>query len=162
MLCILDAIIKPIPIATNDVKIMKIGTKIKSKEKLKETPKSADINKTIKPWIKAIVDPPSVVPITIDSLLTGATKTSCKNPNCLSHRIDNPIKTEGNKIDIVIIPGAKISINFIFEGNPGIIAEPRPRPNTERKKNGWIKLEISLLLSLINLFICLSQITYIA
>ena len=162
MLCILEAIIKPIPIATKDVKSMKIGARIKSKEKLKETPKSADINKTIKPWIKAMVAPPSVVPTTIDNLLTGATKTSCKNPNCLSHKIDRPMKIEGNKIDIVIIPGANISINVIFDGNPGIIAEPKPRPSTERKKNGWIKLEISLPLSLTNLFNCLSQITYIA
>lgn len=49
MLCILDAMIKPIPIATNDVKIMKTGAKTKSKEKLKETPKSDDISRTIKP-----------------------------------------------------------------------------------------------------------------
>ena len=136
MLCILDAISKPIPIATKDVKSMKTGARNKNKDKLKLTPKSNEIKKTINPWIKAIVAPPRVVPITMDNLLTGATKTSCRKPNCLSHKMDKPMKTEGNKIDIVIIPGAKISTNFMPDGNPGIIAEPRPRPNTERNKNG--------------------------
>ena len=136
MLCILDAIIKPIPMATKDVKSMKIGTKASNKDRLKLTPRSNEINKTINPWIMAIVAPPRVVPIIMDNLLTGATRTSCKNPNCLSHKIDRPMKTEGNIIDMAIIPGAKISINLMPDGNPGIIAEPKPKPSTERKKNG--------------------------
>ena len=100
------------------------------------TPKIIAINKTIKPCIIAIVAPPNVLPITIDSLLTGATKTSCKNPNFLSHKIDNPTKREGIKIVIEIIPGAKTSIYSMFEGIPGNIAEPKPNPNTARKING--------------------------
>ena len=162
MLSILDAIIKPIPMATKAIKTIKTKAKIKLKDNWKETPKIIAINKTIKPCIIAVVAPPNVLPTTMDNLLTGATKTSCKNPNCLSHKTDKPTKTEGNKIDIVIIPGAKISMYSIFEGNPGNLAELKPNPNIVRKKKGWIKLEISLLLVLINLFICLSHMTYIA
>ncbi len=136
MLCILDAMIKPIPMATKDVKSMKTGARTKNKEKLKLTPKSNEINKTMKPCIRAIVAPPRVVPMTIDNLLTGATRTSCKKPNCLSHSIDKPMKTEGNKIDIAIIPGARTSMNLTPEGNPGSVAAPKPKPNTARNING--------------------------
>jgi hypothetical protein len=74
--------------------------------------------------------------MTIDNLLTGATRTSCRNPNCLSHKIDRPMKTEGNKIDITIIPGARTSIYVMPEGNPENTADPKPNPNTDKKKNG--------------------------
>jgi len=106
-----------------------------------------------------MVAPPRVVPMTMDNLLTGATRTSCRNPNCLSQRMDSPMKTEGNIIDITIIPGARTSIYVMPEGNPENIAPPKPKPSTERKKNGCMKFETSLPLSLTNLFSCLSQIT---
>lgn len=136
ILSILDAIIKPIPIAMNEIKTMKTKARIKLKENWIETPKNTAINKTINPCINAVVAPPNVLPITIDNLLTGATKTSCKNPNCLSHKTDNPTKTEGNKIDHEIIPGVKMSIYSIPEGIPGNLAELKPNPNIARKKNG--------------------------
>lgn len=136
ILCILEAMIKPIPMATKDVKSMKTGARTKNIDKLKLTPKSNEINRTIKPCIMAIVAPPRVVPITIDSLLTGATRTSCKKPNCLSHSIDKPMKTDGKSIDIAIIPGASTSMNLTFEGSPGSVAAPRPNPNTARNMNG--------------------------
>jgi hypothetical protein len=69
------------------------------------------------------------------------------------------MKTEGNIIDITIIPGAKTSIYVMPEGNPEKVADPKPNPSTDNNKNGCMKFEISLPLSLTNLFSCLSQIT---
>jgi len=43
----------------------------------------------------------------METRLIGATKTSCKNPNCLSHNTEIPVNIEENKIAIVIIPGAR-------------------------------------------------------
>ena len=136
MVSSLEAIISPNPMAMNEIRLMKINTKIRLGEMVIETPKKVAIINTIKPCIKAVVAPPKVLPTTIESLLTGATRTSCKKPNCLSHKTETPTKTEGNKIDMVIIPGVIMSIYSIPAGIPGNLAEPRPRPNTERKKNG--------------------------
>jgi len=49
MLCIFDAMINPIPMATKDVRIMKTGTRINNKDRLKLTPRSSEMNKTIIP-----------------------------------------------------------------------------------------------------------------
>ena len=43
----------------------------------------------------------------IEKRLIGATKTSCKNPNCLSHKTEIPVNIEENNIAIAIIPGAR-------------------------------------------------------
>ena len=51
--------------------------------------------------------PPRVLPIIIDTRLIGATKTSCKNPNCLSHNTQIPVNIDENNIAIAIIPGAR-------------------------------------------------------
>ena len=71
------------------------------------TPKAIEIMRIINPCRRAVVAPPSVLPRIIDVLLIGATRTSCKNPNCLSHKTETPVNIDENIIAIVIIPGAR-------------------------------------------------------
>jgi hypothetical protein len=89
------------------IRIMK--TKVNNKPKTPDifTPRPNAISRIINPWINATVAPPSVRPIIIEKRLTGATKTSCKNPNCLSHNTEIPVNMEENKIAIAMMPGAR-------------------------------------------------------
>jgi hypothetical protein len=59
------------------------------------------------PCKSAIVAPPRVLPMMIENLEMGATRTSWRKPNCLSQRTDTPVNIEEKTIDIVMIPGAR-------------------------------------------------------
>jgi len=58
----------------------------------------------------ATVAPPSVLPIMILYLETGATKVSLRNPNCLSRMTSIPLNMAVNRILMAMIPGARNSI----------------------------------------------------
>jgi len=57
------------------------------------------IARIVSPWINEIVAPPSILPTTIENLLTGATKISFRNPNCLSQIMDTPANIDANIIE---------------------------------------------------------------
>jgi hypothetical protein len=64
-------------------------------------------SKTIIPWTVAIVAPPKVLPNMISNRVTGATKVSFKNPNCLSQMSSIPENMAVKRIAWAITPGAK-------------------------------------------------------
>jgi len=86
-----------------------IKTIVKSKLKILNigTFRDMAIARMMNPCIREIVAPPSVLPNIIDRRLIGATSTSCKNPNCLSHNTDIPVNMDENSIAIATIPGAR-------------------------------------------------------
>ncbi len=61
---------------------------------------------TSRPWMTATVAPPSVRPIMISRRGTGATSVSFRKPNCRSHSIAMPEKTDVNRMVMAITPGA--------------------------------------------------------
>jgi hypothetical protein len=61
---------------------------------------------TSRPWIIDTVAPPSVRPIMICNLGTGATSVSFRKPNCRSHSNPIPEKIDENRTDNPITPGA--------------------------------------------------------
>ena len=69
-----------------------------------------EMKKTIIPCNDATVAPPSVLPIIILYLETGATKVSLRNPNCLSQITSIPLNIAVKRMLIAIIPGARNSI----------------------------------------------------
>jgi len=94
------------------------------------------IARIVSPWIIEMVAPPRVLPTTIENLLTGATKISFRNPNCLSQIIDTPANIDANTIERAAIPGARKSRKLIPILNPGSLMGLRPSPRNARKKNG--------------------------
>jgi hypothetical protein len=58
------------------------------------------------PWMTATVAPPSVRPTMISIRETGATSVSLRKPNCRSHSIAIPEKTELKSTVIPTTPGA--------------------------------------------------------
>ena len=68
------------------------------------------MKKTMIPCNEATVAPPSVLPIMIVYLETGATKVSLRNQNCLSQITSIPLNIALKRILIAMMPGAKNSI----------------------------------------------------
>ena len=73
-------------------------------------PTAMEIRRTRTHWKIAMLEPPSVLPIMILSLDTGATKVSLRKPNCLSRMTSIPAKSDVNKILMQMIHGARNSI----------------------------------------------------
>jgi len=68
------------------------------------------INNIKNPCSTAVVTPPSVLPKTIETLLTGVTIISFKNPNCLSQMTDIPLVIELKSKTMPIMPGVRKAI----------------------------------------------------
>jgi hypothetical protein len=155
--CIFEAIINPNPTAVKDNNIIMRIVNSNPPMFMMGTPRASAIMRITIPWNNAIVAPPRVLPITIDSLLTGATRTSCKNPNCLSHNTDTPVNIEENIIAIAIIPGArKLIYDPLKSGNVAIL---NPNPRIKRKNKGSTIVDTILLFARTNRFICRSHMT---
>jgi len=88
------------------VKFPKRKRKTKDPREINYSPpmkKMVDEHVLIKRWL-------ALLPKIIENLLIGATRTSCKNPNCLSHRTEIPVNIDENRIAIAITPGARYCI----------------------------------------------------
>ena len=103
----LDAMAVPNAVNKSAIKNIKTNPTITKDRSVGLKPTSIEIRKTTTPCIDATVAPPSVLPIIILYLETGATKVSFKNPNCLSRITSIPLNIAVNKILIAIIPGAR-------------------------------------------------------
>jgi hypothetical protein len=116
----------------------------------------------IEPWIIAMVEPPSSFPTTIEVLDIGATRTSLKNPNSLSHTIDMALKKDVNSTVMPIIPGNIKLRNSLPPPPPKVLKELAiPVPSTNKKRMGWANEPIILGLSLKYLLMSLSHMVYI-
>jgi len=102
---ILEAIAKPRPTAVKAIKTMNKIARNKFPDI--EAPSRIEIMRIIHPCSIAIVAPPRVLPIIIESLLTGATRTSWRKPNFLSHKTETPANIEESIIAMATIPGVK-------------------------------------------------------
>lgn len=104
--CILEARMRPKPTAVNAMRSM--NTMVNATPKILEIgiPRPNAIARMMKPCMRAVVAPPSVRPMIMERRLIGATRTSWRNPNCLSQRIDMPVYIDENKSAMAMIPGA--------------------------------------------------------
>ena len=127
--------LNPSPTAKNAISSMNTSAGARPMSEI-FTPRIALAIRIIKPWINATVDPPKVLPTTIEILLTGATSTSFRNPNCLSQMTEMPANIDEKTTDMAIIPGARKSRYPNLLDNPGKVIDLRPRPRNARKKNG--------------------------
>ncbi len=128
-----DAIATPTPTKPRDIIIIN-GNEIKI-EILIFIPRSMKRSSITIDCVVAIVAPPNDFPKTIESLDTGATSISLKNPCSLSQITEMPERTEVNSRGIATIPGAKKSAKFI--SNPlNCIEDANPVPKIMNQKNG--------------------------
>ena len=65
----------------------------------------------IVPWAVAMVEPPSVLPMTSEDRLTGATTISRRKPNSRSHTMEIAEKIAVMTTDIATMPGKTNFLN---------------------------------------------------
>ena len=103
----IEAKIKPKPMKPAEINAITKRAKKKDKKPgiLKPIPKA--IKKIKIAWIKEVVIPPKILPMAIETLETGATMISFRNPNSLSHKTERPDIIDVEIKVIPIIPGTK-------------------------------------------------------
>ena len=102
-----DAKIKPKPIKVNEIKHMNTIASITGIIQRILKPSNVLSAKINSPCIIETVEPPAVVPKTIESRDTGATITSFRNPNSLSQSTEMPANIELKSKVMPIIPGVR-------------------------------------------------------
>jgi hypothetical protein len=105
-----DAIAVPKAVKSNDIRNMNKNATISIHRFSGMNPTANEIRRTRIHWKIAMLEPPSVLPIMILSLDTGATRISLRNPNCLSRITSIPAKSDVNKMLMQMIPGARNSM----------------------------------------------------
>ena len=105
-----EAIAVPKAVKSNDTKNMKRNATISIHRFSGLNPTANEMRRTRIHWKIAMLEPPSVLPIMILSLDTGATNVSLRKPNCLSRITSIPAKSDVNRMLIQMIPGARNSI----------------------------------------------------
>jgi len=117
-----EAKTRPIPTKVKEIEHMNANDAIRPGTSFILNPSRVLNSRIITPCINAVVEPPAVLPSTMESLDTGATITSFRNPNSLSQSTEIPANTELKTIVIPTIPVVKNPVLVTPSGISGMAA----------------------------------------